>query len=255
MTSQVPFKLINVPAIDETARKWSSDQYMLDRFGDELQKVTTSKSNHFRFYRLRGAHGRSARSPGFTPPTGDQMMTFGQWLDKAKAAENQDVESDHYYLQLNSVGRKRWILDDLTVFRPQKSFFVADPRGNRGSNCRFGARGITASNHWDGGRNFVTILRGAKRYILLPPSQCPSVYLYPNDHPERRHSSNDWSQLNLTTHPLMAQAMVRLCADGCSLNPRVHPCRVDGPVSMFVSLVGIGSRLGALLRCRRPRLC
>lgn len=93
-------------------------------------------------------------------------------------ADKNDVETDHYYLQLNSVGTKRWILDDLTAFRPEKSFFIADPKQNRGANCRFGARGITASNHWDGGRNFVSILRGAKRYILLPPSECSSVYLY-----------------------------------------------------------------------------
>lgn len=200
---QVPFKVTNVPVIDETVRKWSSNEYMINRFGSEQLKVTTSTTNHFRYYKK--SRRRKAVS-NFVPPTGREDMTFAQYLEKANESERLPIESPHYYVQLNSVGTKRWILDDLTIFRQKKSFFVADPKGNRGANCRYGARGIIASSHWDGGRNFVTILRGAKRYILLPPDQCPNLYLFPRNHPEGRHSRADWSQLNISDYPLMADA-------------------------------------------------
>jgi hypothetical protein len=71
---------------------------------------------------------------------------------------------------------------------------------------RFGARGIIAETHYDGGRNFVAMLRGAKRYVLLPPSECPDLYLYPRGHPEGRHAKGDWSQLDLDKYPDMAKA-------------------------------------------------
>jgi hypothetical protein len=109
-------------------------------------------------------------------------------------------------IQLNSVGTNRWILDDLTAFKPEPSLFIADAQHNRGANCRFGARGIIAEAHYDGGRNFVTILRGAKRYVLLPPTECPLLYLHPQEHPEARHSKADWSKLDLARFPEMAKA-------------------------------------------------
>ena len=89
----------------------------------------------------------------------------------------------------------------------------------QGINCRFGARGIISEAHYDGGRNFVAMLRGttfetmkacvmytgmyvsshriffflfasfkhnagAKRYVLLPPTECKNLYLYERGHPE-----------------------------------------------------------------------
>jgi hypothetical protein len=134
------------------------------------------------------------------------MMPFSDWLDKAKKAEDNEVDTPHFYLQLNSVGSKKWILDDITDFQPKPNFFIADPKGNRGINCRFGSRGIIAEAHYDGGRNMVTMLRGAKRYILLPPSECKLLYLYPKQHPEGRHAKGDWSKLDLETYPEIAKA-------------------------------------------------
>eukprot|EP00038_Savillea_parva_P014269 m.10489 g.10489 ORF g.10489 m.10489 type:complete len:817 (+) comp2751_c0_seq1:94-2544(+) len=203
--NEVPFKMYNVPGIDRAVDLWKSDEYLINKFGDAPQRVTSSTTNHFMYYRKR-------RGPGtprdYKAPTGMEEMTFAEWLHRAKGAEDRSkpVESPHWYLQLNSVGPKRWILDDVTPFQPVKSFFIADPQGNRGINCRFGARGIIAEGHYDGGRNFVTILRGAKRYILLPPSECSLLYLWPKGHPEGRHVRADWSKLNLTQYPQTAKA-------------------------------------------------
>eukprot|EP00056_Hartaetosiga_gracilis_P003814 m.67701 g.67701 ORF g.67701 m.67701 type:complete len:90 (+) comp11590_c0_seq2:492-761(+) len=67
---------------------------------------------------------------------------------------------------------------------PQQSFWFGDMTQNRGVNCRFGARGISASNHYDGGRNFIAMLRGRKRYVIAPPHECANLHLYERSHPE-----------------------------------------------------------------------
>ena len=37
--------------------------------------------------------------------------------------------------------------------------------------------GVIAEAHYDGGRNFIAMLGGAKRYLLLPPSDCQKLYV------------------------------------------------------------------------------
>ena len=54
-------------------------------------------------------------------------------------------------------------------------------------------RGVTAAAHYDGQRNFVAMLRGRKRYLLMPPEECPKLELLPMGHPSSRHSPFDWS--------------------------------------------------------------
>jgi ribosomal protein L16 Arg81 hydroxylase len=57
-------------------------------------------------------------------------------------------------------------------------------------------RGVIAEAHYDGGRNFITMLRGRKRYVLIPPNECPNLSLLQKGHPSARHSSFDWSNIN-----------------------------------------------------------
>ena len=45
----MPFKIVNVPNINEVVHKWSQDAYMINKFGNALLRATTSKSNHFRY--------------------------------------------------------------------------------------------------------------------------------------------------------------------------------------------------------------
>ncbi|EGD76785.1 hypothetical protein PTSG_08136 [Salpingoeca rosetta] len=200
---EVPFVLHNVPMINDVAEKWGSDEYLIKRFGNTKHSVTKSTSNHFMYYNRRGAK----QQKNYKPPTSSATMTFKQWLQKAYETDKASLNDDHYYLQLNSVGPNSWIREDFPEWVPQHNFFLVDPSQNRGINCRFGARGIIAEAHYDGGRNFVTILRGAKRYILLPPEECPNLYLYPRGHPEARHAKADWSDLDLNEFPKMKNAM------------------------------------------------
>ena len=63
---------------------------------------------------------------------------------------------------------------------------------NKGIQCRFGMKGVIAEAHYDGGRNMVAMLKGAKRYILAPPHACPSLSIVKEKaHPEYRHSLTD----------------------------------------------------------------
>ena len=39
----------------------------------------------------------------------------------------------------------------------------------------FSYQGVTAATHYDGGRNMVAMITGAKRYILSPPYECSKV--------------------------------------------------------------------------------
>ena len=43
-----------------------------------------------------------------------------------------------------------WIADSLPFFTATPSFFIVDPAGYKGINCRFGMRGVTAAAHYDG---------------------------------------------------------------------------------------------------------
>ena len=56
-----------------------------------------------------------------------------------------------------------WIRNALPFFSKKQSFFIVDPKGFRGINCRFGMKGVIAAAHFDVGRNFVAMLRGRKR--------------------------------------------------------------------------------------------
>ena len=94
-----------------------------------------------------------------------------------------------------------WITRDLTFLDAktkdmkgdsEADFFVADEAQQRGIHCRFGMPGIIAEAHYDGGRNFITMQRGKKRYILSPPSECGNLHLL-KDGPSARHSDLDWS--------------------------------------------------------------
>jgi hypothetical protein len=56
--------------------------------------------------------------------------------------------------------------------------------------------GVTAAAHYDGGRNFVAMIRGRKRYLLLPPSECDKLELIHGSHPSKRHSTVDWTNID-----------------------------------------------------------
>jgi len=197
--------LTNVADVDAVVKLWSSDAYLKEAFADRPQHLLRSQSNHFMYWAKKLAKRKD--NEGYKPPTNPETVTFEEFLAARDSAEHQPVESEHIYLQLNSDKRHEFIARDLPFFAPKPSWWMVDYHANKGINCRFGARGIIAETHYDGGRNFVAMLRGSKRYVLSPPKDCPNLYLWPKGHPEGRHSKADWSQLDLEKYPLMGDAV------------------------------------------------
>ena len=157
--------------------------------------------------------------------------TQASWLArKADAKDSRVARAEHlyrkqkfaYYL-LNS-DQDPWLRYDLDLFdernapdstttatEDQESHIVEDKDevqsqaalalGNaseaaspvhRGVHCRFAMPGTVAQAHFDAGRNFVALLRGHRRYILFPPSECSKLYLRNGTHPSARHSRVDF---------------------------------------------------------------
>lgn len=125
-----------------------------------------------------------------------------------------------YYFRLNAdlksareASPSKFIYDELTFLDPRKrkdsEFYIVDPAQQRGINCRFGMRGVTAANHFDASRNMIAIFGGERRYVLGNPSQCSKMGLYPRGHPSVRHSSLDWSNpLEWDEHPEFKEALI-----------------------------------------------
>eukprot|EP00056_Hartaetosiga_gracilis_P004352 m.74322 g.74322 ORF g.74322 m.74322 type:complete len:444 (+) comp11798_c2_seq1:55-1386(+) len=195
--SEVPFKLKNVPFVDRTVEKWKHDEYLIALMDEtnEEHRVTTSKSHKFRYFRSNAFQRLT-----YSSPTGTEKMSFRSFLQHQYAAEEGDLDETHYYLQMKAVysrfDKYRWIFKDLREWIPQNNFWFADPEQNRGINCRFGAKGISSSNHFDSGRNFIALFRGTRRYVIAPPEECPNLHLFPNSHPEARHSEGDWCDID-----------------------------------------------------------
>mmetsp|Transcript_26518 Transcript_26518/g.26769 ORF Transcript_26518/g.26769 Transcript_26518/m.26769 type:complete len:387 (+) Transcript_26518:242-1402(+) len=207
---ELPFLLYNVPDVDKTSQMWT-DEYLAEQFGDQRVKVEKSENNHFMYYTMKRGMDKAV-TVSWKPPQTETRMTYKQYSKLALARETPTqlrIERERerkgdmagntplYYMTLNAKqgGETGWIRESLSIFDPVPSFFIVDPSGHKGINCRFGMRGVVAANHYDGKRNFVAMIRGHKRYILAPPSECLSLSLLPKGHPSARHSSFDWSNM------------------------------------------------------------
>ncbi len=93
---------------------------------------------------------------------------------------------------------------DITIFRSSsskyKELFIHEDSDIRGLHCRFGNAGTIAEGHWDGHLNFVAMLGGAKRYILLPGTECKYTGVMGGG-PSSRHFGYDGSDLRTLYDP------------------------------------------------------
>ncbi|CAM9562254.1 unnamed protein product [Discosporangium mesarthrocarpum] len=138
------------------------------------------------------------------PPTEQVAMTYKEWREWADRAHAEKIGpgDDHYYLTTGCAAKTKtppmtgdFVADSLPFFSARtNNFFVTDTTQQKGIQCRFGARGIIAESHFDGGKNFVLMLRGRKRYLINPPSACPALGIIGDtSHPSFRHSEVDWA--------------------------------------------------------------
>jgi hypothetical protein len=158
---EVPFLITNVAAVEEVVKKWNF-RYLKKKLKDRDVKVEISKDNHMMYWSHK--HMTNGAKKGWTPPTELSTINLQTWLEKAQVpAEKKEGEITHYYFRMDEKGKSetKWIAQDLEgVFPHRKNFFIVDPHGHRGINCRFGMHGIIAEAHYDGSRNMIAMLKG-----------------------------------------------------------------------------------------------
>mmetsp|Transcript_20461 Transcript_20461/g.40924 ORF Transcript_20461/g.40924 Transcript_20461/m.40924 type:complete len:488 (+) Transcript_20461:167-1630(+) len=168
--------------------------------GGVSYSVAMSESNFFTWFDGRAVDNyRRRMDPTYVKPTKPVSMSSSAYFERAikkDLTETYDPDSEHLYMTLgvNGVNQRRdskhtFIHHDLPSFiTPPNNFFVFDFDHNKGVQCRFGERGVTAAAHYDNGRNMVAMVVGAKRYTLLPPKECDKLHVITEkDHPSRRH--------------------------------------------------------------------
>jgi hypothetical protein len=194
--AKLPFKLYNVPEVTAATAKWT-DEYLAMNFDEAMREkfytpgqtespppladgsCQESRNNFFAFF----TPSQWDLEQMGIPPTRNNDFTFTQWAQHARYADAVGLEAEqpHFYFQAGvdrserKLPRAKWtfISRDLPSFSsPTETFFVFHPEEQKGIQCRFGERGVTAATHFDSGRNMVGMMTGAKRYILSPPKEC-----------------------------------------------------------------------------------
>ena len=153
-------------------------------------------------------------------PTEMMRMTYSDWLSHANVTDDGTIfgpDQPHWYFRLIGCGEtgpqgqcdagsSEYLFDELTFFQPKDSLYIVKPDQQKGIHCRFGMRGVIAENHFDGSRNMIAVMGGARRYVLSHPNQCPYLSLLPKGHPSARHSAVDWSDPDYDKYPEFALA-------------------------------------------------
>lgn len=242
--AEVPFVVRGDPRVAQTVERWNAPDYLQTLIGDIPQGTETSSSARFTYWTTGGVDTSKYPLSEYRAPTEMEEMTFLEWLDLANVTDPQLLtpESPHYYFRVvgcapgtapirnnknqhhNSVDNSCSVLagntehvpylaDELPFYsQTKKSLYVKEPLSekrpfaSKALNCRFGMKGVMATNHFDGERNFVTVLSGERRYVLAHPKQCGDMALFPYGHPSARHSAVDWANPDLENYPEFEKA-------------------------------------------------
>jgi len=199
---EFPFKLSNVPELIAANAKWTDDylSFHFDRNRKVLRNTDNSEFEEYAHMPSSEGHAQESVDSFFAfftaknwnvnsmggPPTKDNDFTYERWARHARYADSVGLEQNetHYYWQSGASPRERhhskeeWamISVDLPSFSdPEPNFISFNPKEQKGIQCRFGERGVAAATHYDGGRNMVGMITGAKRYVLAPPRECGKV--------------------------------------------------------------------------------
>mmetsp|Transcript_10165 Transcript_10165/g.15679 ORF Transcript_10165/g.15679 Transcript_10165/m.15679 type:complete len:290 (+) Transcript_10165:287-1156(+) len=170
------------------------------------------QESHNNFFTFFTAQNWIVDSMGL-PPTRDNDFTFERWANHAKYADHVGLDFDqpHFYFQsgvpreerYNDKERWTFVSRDLPSFSsPTATFFMFSPDEQKGIQCRFGERGVTAATHYDAGRNMVAMMTGAKRYVLSPPNMCSKLgVVNVRGQPIFRHSVLNFAHVNHLDKP------------------------------------------------------
>lgn len=209
---ELPFKVYNVPEVAEAGEKWT-DEYVASHFAGATKDGTPGSTgvcqqsvDHFFAFHRPEAWDVDVLGP---PPSVDLGWSFHKWAKHAVYADEVSLPKDekHYYWQSGVPRQERkkdpklwsFVSKDLPSFsNPHPTFFGFNPKEQKGIQCRFGERGVTAATHYDGGRNMIAMMTGAKRYILSPPNACPKLgVVTARRHPSYRHSMLNFGRVTI----------------------------------------------------------
>ncbi len=217
--AKLPFKLINVPEVVAAGLKWT-DEYVSRNFDDGPGRFPypraqgtcqESADNFFAFFTM----GAWPVDKMGVPPTRNNDYNYATWAKHAQYADaiGLDPNQPHFYWQAGVDKEERhmpesqwtFISRDLPSFSsPEETFFVFEPESQKGIQCRFGERGVTAATHFDSGRNMIAMMSGAKRYILSPPKECTKLAIVTGrGNAIFRHSMLNFGHLNEMNNPDM----------------------------------------------------
>lgn len=219
--AKLPFKLTNVPEVAAAGLKWTDEYVTLNFDGGPTRTpypraegtCQESSDNFFAFF----AVGDWPVHKLGVPPTRNNDYTYAKWAEHARYADASSLHphQPHFYWQAGvdrgerHMPMSQWtfISRDLPSFSsPTETFFVFEPESQKGIQCRFGERGVTAATHFDSGRNMVAMITGAKRYILSPPKACTKLGIVTKrENPIFRHSMLNFGHLNEIDNPEMPQ--------------------------------------------------
>ena len=240
--AEVPFVVRGDPQVAQTVERWNAPDYLQALIGDTPQGTELSASGSFTYWTDSSVDKK--KYPEYKPPTQVSEMTFSEWLELANVTDSKLLtpDSPHYYFKIvgcapgthhvaastndkvdescsrlpGNAPHVPYLTDELPFYaQTESSLYVKEPlaatpmgrfQTSKAVNCRFGMKGVMATNHFDGERNFVTVLSGERRYVLASPKQCGKMALFPYGHPSARHSAVDWADPNLQKFPEFADA-------------------------------------------------
>ncbi|KAL3796675.1 hypothetical protein HJC23_009975 [Cyclotella cryptica] len=208
---ELPFKVYNVPEVAAAGLKWT-DEYLASHFDGVKDGIPQSsgmcQQSVDHFFAFHRAEIWDVDVLG-DPPSLDLNWNFDKWARHSVYADavGLPINETHYYWQsgvpkgerLRSEKSWTFVSRDLPSFSsPKPTFFGFNPPEQKGIQCRFGERGVTAATHYDGGRNMIAMMTGAKRYILSPPNACPQLGVVTSrHHPSYRHSMLNFGRVTL----------------------------------------------------------
>lgn len=201
--AELPFKLYDIPDITEAGIKWT-DEYLAEQFGD-TRSCDEASHNYFSFFE----RAEWQLDTMGVPPSRRNDWTFDVWAAHARYADATSLAFDkpHFYWQWGIPKEERFgpksewsfVTRDLpSMGSPEETFLSFNPDQQKGIQCRYGERGVTAATHYDSGRNMVAMVTGAKRYVLSPPRECSKLGVVPEKHTSVfRHSELNFAHLAL----------------------------------------------------------
>lgn len=218
--ARLPFKVYDIPDLDAVTNLWTDD-YVHQEFDASI------KQGAFDFHGLsrhKTGDGMCQESPNHffaffvpplwqtttmgLPPVRNNDWTFRDWSNHARYADAKPLQADqpHFYWQAGVPKNERFlptnqqsfISRDLqtTLSSAKENFFIFDMKQQKGIQCRFGERSVTAATHYDSGQNMIAMITGAKRYILSPPKACSELGVFSaRESPIFRHSLLNFDHL------------------------------------------------------------